>query len=128
MKQEFVKILMIMIGGSLGAVCRYWTSLLAARLFGQQFAWGTLIVNLVGCFLIGLAFSLADRTHWMGPLPRLFFVTGFLGALTTFSTYGLECTNFWRAASYWLAWANILANNVAGVGLVFLGMKIGRYF
>ena len=126
MKQELIKILLIMLGGSLGATCRYGTSLLAAKLFGTQFAWGTLIVNLVGCFLIGFAFSLADRTHWMGTLPRLFFVTGFLGALTTFSTFALESTNFLHAASYWLALANILANNLVGVSLVFLGMWTGR--
>ncbi|GLI35576.1 fluoride efflux transporter CrcB [Desulforhabdus amnigena] len=126
MKQELIKILLIMLGGSLGATCRYGTSLLAARLFGTRFAWGTLIVNLVGCFLIGFAFSLADRTRWMGTLPRLFFVTGFLGALTTFSTFALESTNFLRAASHWLTLANFLANNLVGMVLVLLGMWIGR--
>ena len=53
------KILLVLIGGSLGAVCRYAAGLLAVRWFGVSFPWGTLIVNLVGCFLIGLAFSLA---------------------------------------------------------------------
>ena len=125
-RQEIWKIALIMLGGSLGAVSRYGTSLLAARLFGTQFAWGTLIVNLTGCFLIGFAFSLADRVPWMGTLPRLFFVTGYLGALTTFSTFGLETANFFRAASYWLTASNILVNNFLGIGLVFLGMWLGR--
>lgn len=120
--------MLIMFGGSLGAVSRYGTSLLAVRLFGAQFAWGTLIVNLTGCFLIGAAFTLADRVSWMGTLPRLFFVTGYLGALTTFSTFGLESVNFFRAASYWPAAANVLANNLLGIGLVFLGMRVGRLF
>ncbi len=126
MKQELLKILLIMVGGSLGAISRYGTSLLAARLFGAQFAWGTLIVNLAGCFFIGLAFSLADRVHWLGTLPRLFFVTGYLGSLTTFSTFALESSNFLRAGTHWLTVANVLVNNIVGVGLVFLGMWLGR--
>jgi fluoride exporter len=56
-----MKILLVMVGGSLGALSRYGVSLLAVKLFGTRFPWGTLIVNLSGCFLIGLAFALADR-------------------------------------------------------------------
>ncbi len=126
MKQELIKILLIMAGGSLGAICRYGTSLLAVRLFGTQFAWGTLIVNLAGCFLIGLAFGLSDRSQWMGTLPRLFFVTGYLGSLTTFSTFALESTSFFRAGTHWPALASILANNILGVALVLAGMWLGR--
>ncbi len=126
MKQDIFKIALIMAGGSLGALCRYGVSLLAVRLFGAQFAWGTLLVNLAGCFLIGLAFSLADRTPWMGTLPRLFFVTGYLGSLTTFSTFALESSHFMRAGDFGHALANFLANNILGVTLVFLGMWVGR--
>ncbi len=126
MNQDIVKIALIMAGGSLGALCRYGVSLLAVRLFGAQFAWGTLLVNLAGCFLIGLAFSLADRTSWMGILPRLFFVTGYLGSLTTFSTFALESSHFMRAGDFGHALANFLANNLLGVTLVLLGIWVGR--
>jgi fluoride exporter len=122
-----MKILLVMAGGSIGALSRYGVSLLAAQLFGTRFPWGTLIVNLSGCFLIGLSFALADRgISIMNPSMRLFFVTGYLGALTTFSTYGLETVNSMRAGTHLVTVANILANNLIGGALVFLGMLAGR--
>jgi CrcB protein len=121
------KVLLVMAGGSIGALSRYGVSLLAASLFGSRFPWGTLIVNLSGCFLIGLAFALAERgSSIMNPSIRLFFVTGYLGALTTFSTYGLETTNALRAENSLVALSNFIANNLLGMVLVFLGMWIGR--
>ena len=122
-----MKILLVMIGGSIGALSRYAVSLLAARLFGTRFPWGTLAVNLSGCFLIGLAFAWAERgLSIMNPAIRLFFITGFLGALTTFSTFGLETVNSLREGTHLVTIANFLGNNVIGLALVFLGMLVGR--
>ncbi len=122
-----MKILLVMAGGSIGALSRYGVSLLAAQLFGTRFPWGTLIVNLSGCFLIGLSFALAERgLSIMNPSMRLFFVTGYLGALTTFSTFGLETVNSLRAGTQVVTIANFLSNNLIGGALVFLGMLVGR--
>ena len=122
-----MKILLVMAGGSIGALSRYGVSLLAAQLLGTKFPWGTLIVNLSGCFLIGLSFALADRgISIMNPSMRLFFVTGYLGALTTFSTFGLETVNSMRAGTHLVTVANFLSNNVIGGALVLLGMLVGR--
>jgi len=121
------KILYVALGGSLGAISRYGIGLLAVRLFGSRFPWGTLIVNLAGCFLVGLAFALAERgSNIMHPSARLFFVTGYLGALTTFSAYTLETVNALSAETHMVALANVLLNNVLGAALVFLGMWVGR--
>lgn len=121
------KILLLVLGGSLGTLSRYGIALLAVRLFGSKFPWGTLIVNLSGCFLIGLAFALAERgMNIMNPAARLFFITGYLGALTTFSSFALETVNAWRAETILVAVANFLANNIAGAALVFLGLWVGR--
>lgn len=120
-------VLLVMLGGSIGALSRYGVSLLAVKLFGARFPWGTLIVNLVGCFFIGLAFALAERgSGIMNPSARLFFVTGYLGALTTFSTYALETTNAIGAQNSMTAILNFAANNLLGVALVLLGMWIVR--
>jgi CrcB protein len=121
-----MKILLVMAGGSLGALSRYGVSLLAANLFGSEFPWGTLIVNLSGCFLIGLSFALAERGSFITPSVRLFFMTGYLGALTTFSTFALETVNSMRAETHLATAANFLSNNVVGSALVFLGMWAGR--
>ena len=123
----FMKILFVMAGGGVGALSRYAVSLWAARLLGTRFPWGTLTVNLAGCFLIGLAFALAERgLSLMNPSMRLFFMTGFLGALTTFSTFGLETVNSIREGTYMVGVSYFLANNVLGTALVILGMLVGR--
>lgn len=84
-------------------------------------------MNLAGCFLIGLSFSLSDRGSLLRlPAFRLFFVTGYLGALTTFSTYALETVNTIRQDSLLASLPNFLLNNVIGMLLVFLGMWMGR--
>ncbi|MBI5558746.1 MAG: fluoride efflux transporter CrcB [Deltaproteobacteria bacterium] len=122
-----VKILLVMAGGSVGALSRYGVALLAVKLFGARFPWGTLIVNLAGCFLIGLAFALAERgSSVMNPSMRLFFVTGYLGALTTFSTFAMETVSAVQAEDTLAALPNFLANNVLGMALVLLGMWVGR--
>jgi CrcB protein len=122
-----IKVLLVMAGGSIGALSRYGVALLAIRLFGSRFPWGTLIVNLAGCFLIGLSFALAERgSGVMNPSIRLFFVTGYLGALTTFSTFSVETVTSIQAGDNLVAWPNFLSNNILGMALVFLGMWVGR--
>jgi CrcB protein len=122
-----MKILLVLLGGSIGALSRFGVSFLAAKVLGERFPWGTLIVNLVGCFLIGLAYAWGERGFGiMNPSVRLFFMTGYLGALTTFSTFGLETVTALQAGKYLVVAANILANNVIGIALVFLGMAVGR--
>lgn len=117
---------LVMTGGALGALCRYATTLVTGRLWGTGFPWGTLAVNWVGCFLIGVCFGLADYRNVLSPSARLFFVTGFLGALTTFSTFALESVLYARPGAAHLAAANFIAHNVGGLALVFLGIWLVR--
>ncbi|MCE1247636.1 MAG: fluoride efflux transporter CrcB [Firmicutes bacterium] len=121
-----INILLVLAGGGIGALSRYGVSLLAVKLFGTGFPWGTLIVNLIGCFLIGLAFTLADQRGIINPSVRLFFVTGFLGGLTTFSSFGLESANLAANGALSSSFINIALNNIIGLALVFAGMWAGR--
>lgn len=116
-----IKILLILAGGGLGAVCRYGLGLAGGKFMGAGFPWGTLAANMIGCFLIGIAFGLTGRAQWFSPELRLFFMTGFLGALTTFSTYALESVNYLRNESH-IALTNFLVNNIGGGLLVVFGL------
>ena len=122
-----MNLLLVMIGGSLGALCRYGVNLLSARLWGGHFPLGTLLVNLSGCLMIGIAFGLAGKSNLMSPSARLFFVTGFLGALTTFSSYAAETVGAYNAGSFQVAAINILVNNILGLALVAAGLWLTRY-
>lgn len=119
------KLLLVMLGGSLGAATRYGAGLLAARAWGTHFPWGTMAVNLTGCFLIGLLFALADRTRMLTPEMRLLLITGFLGAMTTFSTFALETVTAGRAGLMLQPLINIAVNNAGGITLTMLGIWIG---
>lgn len=118
-------VLLVMCGGSLGAVSRYGVGLLSAKVWGAHFPWGTLIVNLAGCFLIGLIFALADRVRLLTPDVRMLVITGYLGALTTFSSFSIETVNAGRSGMAVLPLVNILINNVGGFALTFLGIWLG---
>ncbi len=125
MGEWFKAVGLVMLGGSLGAASRYAIGLLAAKAWGVQFPWGTLLVNLSGCFLIGLFFSLAERARLLTPEMRLLLITGYLGALTTFSSFALETVNAGRAGLTLQPLANILVNNIGGLALTILGMRLG---
>jgi len=119
------KWLLVMLGGSLGAASRYGIGLLTARLWGTSFPYGTMVVNLAGCFVIGLLFALADRNRLLTPDMRLLLITGYLGALTTFSSFTLETVNAGRAGLTLQPLANILINNLGGLSLTYLGLRLG---
>ena len=82
----------IAVGSALGGVARYWCSGVAARLFGETFPWGTIIVNVVGSFIIGFvaALSVSGGRFFIPPLTRQFIMIGICGGYTTFSSFSLQ--------------------------------------
>jgi CrcB protein len=119
------RIAAIAIGGALGAVLRYGLSGVGYRLLGIGFPWGTLVVNLSGCFLIGVLWGLHERAPLSPAFASLVFV-GVLGGFTTFSTFGLETAHLFRDGEVRLGLLNVLASNVLGLGLVVAGLAIAR--
>lgn len=122
---KLMQCVLVFFGGGIGAFSRYGVTLLANRLFSAGFPVGTLFVNLVGCLLIGFSFSLVEQ-KLISPNIRLFFMTGFLGGLTTFSTYAVESVIAMRDGMHVTAFANLAANNLAGLALVIIGLWLGR--
>lgn len=120
------EVMLLAASGALGAVARWGLSQLTHRWLGTGFAWGTLAVNLLGCLLLGLVMQLSlGSIGWSREL-RLLAGIGFLGAFTTFSTFGYETLAYLQEGAWRLAWLNIAANVILGLALVWLGMLLGR--
>ncbi len=117
-------IVYVFLGGGLGASCRWLISRLSARVFGAAFPFGTLIVNYAGCFLIGLTLGLVEREVGGRRLKPL-AVVGFLGGLTTFSSYAYETIDLLRRGAFGKALANIALDNLGGLALAALGLVAG---
>ncbi len=111
--------------GSVGAVSRYSISLLTTNWFGQHFAIGTLVVNIIGCFCLGLLGEIGE--HLVPVELRTALAAGLLGALTTFSTFGHETFRYLDKGDWWLAAANVSANLVLGLFAVWLGMQLANW-
>jgi CrcB protein len=115
----------IAIGGAAGAIMRYLVSGFVHNYANGAFPWGTLIVNLSGCLVIGFLWQMFENLSF-SPNARSFIFIGILGAYTTFSTYALETFNLMREKEIGYVLLNFLGSNVLGVGMVFLGFIAAR--
>lgn len=121
-----LSIILVAVGGGLGAVARYLVSTWAAARLGSGFPYGTLIVNVVGCFIIGLFMSLMLERVVINPYLRLFFVVGFVGGLTTFSSFSYETLRLLEEADIMHSFANIGLNMFIGFLATWLGIAMGK--
>src|SRR6201987_658474 len=110
-------------GSALGGMARYWCSGVAARLIGETFPWGTIIVNIVGSFIIGFFATLTgpDGRVFADTLTRQFVMIGFCGGYPTFSSFSLQALNQLQDGEWWLAGANIALSVVACLVAVWAG-------
>lgn len=115
------KYVLIALGGSVGALLRYAVGGAVQNWLGGLAPWGTLVVNLSGCFAIGVLGQCVESLN-ISPHARHLLAIGVLGAFTTFSTFSLETLNLLRDRQYLLAGANVLVSVVAGLLLAYLGM------
>jgi CrcB protein len=119
-------ILLVALGGALGSVARYLTGILATRLFGPSFPWGTLIVNIVGSFAIGVLVELIARRLNASMEMRLFLVTGVMGGFTTLSSFSLDFATLFERGDLGLAFVYVAATLVISIAAVFAGLALGR--
>lgn len=127
MPQGILQVFYVALAGAIGALCRWGTGKLAARLLGTGFPYGTLIVNIFGCFLIGLIMHIGLTTTRITETSRIALTVGFLGALTTFSSFSYE-TLMLAEQGRWIGVSlNIVFNLVLSLLATWAGLAAGRF-
>lgn len=116
--------ILVGLGGALGAIARYWTGDLLHRHVTASYPLGTLAVNVVGCFAIGVVLFASDDLGTIGPRWRAFLAVGILGGFTTFSAFGHETLALLRSGRPGMALVNVAANLLLGVAGVWLGRLV----
>ena len=120
------KLALIALAGSFGTLARYGLAGLVQRLGGAAFPWGTLAVNVAGCFLVGLLAALFENRWPVSPETRVILLVGFMGAFTTFSAYMLETGELVRTAQWLHAAGNVALQNGLGFIALLIGATLGR--
>lgn len=122
------KLLLIGLAGLVGTLSRYWLSGAVSRRYGGSFPFGTLLVNLLGCFLVGLLFYLLQERSTANETVRAVILIGLLGGFTTFSSFGLQTFTMLQDGEFALAALNVAASNVIGLFLVWAGYTLAKAF
>lgn len=117
-----LKVFFVGLGGFIGAVLRYFLSYNLPKLIGSEFPYATLIVNVIGSFIIGFIMEISGITS-ISEYIKLFLTVGLLGALTTFSTFSYETIMLFKKGSYLIGFLNICLN----LALSFIGVILSKY-
>lgn len=120
------KLLWLALAGAFGTLSRYALAGLVHKVGGVSFPWGTLTVNLAGCFMAGLLWTIFESRWPVSGETRAIVLVGFMGAFTTFSAFILETAELASSAEWIPAAANLLAQNILGLLALFAGASIGR--
>lgn len=117
-------ILSVAIAGALGALSRWGLGSLLLKWAGARFPYGTLTANLLGCFILGVVTETAERAQWMTGELRIAISVGFIGALTTFSTWEFETFRLARRGDVLVAAGNFVVNVFFGYLLIWAGGRL----
>lgn len=124
--KKMLNILLVAIGGAFGSVCRYLTGLLMTRIFGANFPWGTITVNILGSFAIGFLTELVARRFNASMEMRLLLVVGILGGFTTFSSFSLDTVALIEKGAVTSAFIYVAASVAISLIATFAGFALGR--
>jgi CrcB protein len=119
-------ILAVGLGSFIGGISRYLITLLIQNKFLSTFPYGTLFVNISGCFLIGVVYALSDKGN-MSPVWRIFLATGIMGGYTTFSSFSNETVSMLRDAEYLPAFSYVAFSIILGLTATFAGISLIKY-
>ena len=120
-----IKVLLLITGGAIGTLFRFGVSTWVQRSMLHSFPFGILSVNVIGSFLIGFCWSIAEYCN-ISANAIFFLFTGLFGGFTTFSSFALDTMSLMKTGEYRLAFLNILASNLLGLLAVFLGLLLGK--
>jgi len=120
------KLALIALAGACGTLARYWLSGAVYGVMGKDFPWGTAAANILGCFLFGLVWEVAEGRFLLRSEARTIILTGFMGAFTTFSTFVFESAGFLEDGRYLPCLANVTFQTVVGFAAMFGGLALGR--
>ncbi len=120
----FKSILLVGLGGAVGSILRYLSSLFVTRYFNSVFPLATFTVNIIGCFLIGLIFGYMEKEQITNDTIKYLFITGFCGGYTTFSTFAIENVGLIQSEHTLSAFAYIAASIITGLFAVWLGLVV----
>jgi len=120
------KLVWLALAGALGTLARYGLAGFVQRIDDPSFPWGTVAVNLAGCFLAGFLWTLFENKWSVSGEARTFVLVGFMGAFTTFSTFILETGEMFRSAEWMYAMGNLIMQNGFGFAALFVGALLGR--
>lgn len=120
------RFLWISFAGALGTATRYLVGLWAGKALGTAFPFGTLIVNIAGCFLIALVMQISLSTTLLSPTARLTLTTGFMGGLTTYSSFNFETTRFLQEGAWGTGLLNVVVTMFVCFAAGLLGMLVAR--
>jgi CrcB protein len=122
-----MKLVLLFAAGGLGTLLRYGISSLVQRHAGLSFPWGTFAVNMIGCFLFGVAWSVFESRLDVSRELRAVILVGFLGGFTTFSSFAFEGVGLLRDGAILPALGHLIGQNVTGLLLVWVGLAVGRH-